>query len=98
MPVRPASHFSAHMRVSKEMIPTPTDLIDWMNDEGLLDLEWDFPEDGDLYEAGLEPAVVVDLVAALEEKYGIEMTPEEFKKQKINTPAKMAKMIASKMG
>ncbi len=86
------------MRGSKQTIPSPTDLIDWMNDEGLLDLEWDFPEDGDLYEAGLDPAALVDLVAALEEQYGIEVTPEEFKKQKVNTPAKMAKLVASKMG
>ncbi len=86
------------MRGTKQMTsPNPTELIDWMNDEGLLELDWDFPENGDLYKAGLDDAAVVDLVAAIEDQYGIELSPEEFKKQKANTPAKLAKLIASKL-
>ena len=39
----------ARMDSSKHLSPSPTELIDWLNAEGLLDLEWDFPEDGDLF-------------------------------------------------
>ena len=37
------------MEVSKKNTPTPTELIDWLNDEGVMELDWDFPEDGDLF-------------------------------------------------
>lgn len=85
------------MRSSKEKSPTPTDLIDWMNDEGLIELDWDFPVDGDLYEAGLDEAIEVDLIAALEEHYGVEFSPEDLKKGKGITPERLAKAIHSKL-
>ena len=50
------------MRVAKKKSMSPTELIDWLNDEGVIDLDWDFPEDGDLIEAGLDSAVVLKLI------------------------------------
>ena len=55
------------MEVSKKNSPTPTELIDWLNDEGVLELEWDFPVDGDLFTAGLDSMAVMQLVVAVED-------------------------------
>lgn len=84
------------MDLSKNLSPSPTDLIDWMNDENLLDLDWDFPEDGDLIEAGLDSTGVAHLVAALEDEYGVEIAPEEIADVKPLTPASLALLISSR--
>ena len=63
------------MEVSKKNSPTPTEVIDWLNDEGVLELDWDFPEDGDLFEAGLDSMAVMQLVVAVEDRFGIELGP-----------------------
>jgi acyl carrier protein len=89
--------FFARMDLSKNLSPDPTDLIDWINAEGLLDLDWDFPEDGDLYQAGLDSTGLVNLAAAVEDEYRIELQPEELIAAKINTPKKLAKLIAAKL-
>ena len=52
------------MDFSKNLSPTPTELIDWMNAEGILDLDWDFPDDGNLFEAGLDETVATQLAEA----------------------------------
>lgn len=84
------------MRDTSELSPSPTDLIDWMNDEGLLELDWDFPEDGNLYDAGLCQTALGDLVAAVENEYDIELTVGEFKSREITSPAVLARVIAEK--
>jgi acyl carrier protein len=88
---------SARMDSSKHLTPNPTDLIDWMNAEGLLELDWDFPEDGDLFEAGLDSTGVVHLTAAVEDEYGVEVTPEEFAEEKVRTPLDLANLINAKL-
>lgn len=85
------------MDLSKNLSPNPTELIDWLNAEGLLDLDWDFPEDGDLFEAGLDETVIAHLAAAVEDEYGVELAPEELTPEKIPTPAKLAELISSKL-
>jgi len=77
--------------------PTPTELIDWLNAEGLLDLEWDFPEDGDLFSAGLDSMAVMQMVVAVEDEYGVELTPEDLTKETLASPASLAKLIGRKM-
>lgn len=84
------------MSLKKDLSPCPTELIDWINGEGFLDLDWDFPEDGDLYEAGLDDSILVELTAAIEGEYEIEMNPSEFKKAKIKTPCQLAALIGKK--
>jgi acyl carrier protein len=86
----------ARMDSSKQMSPCPTDLIDWLNGEGLLELDWDFPEDGDLFAAGLDSMAVMQLVVAVEDEYGVELTPDDLTKENLATPITLAKLIASK--
>ncbi len=76
--------------------PTPTELIDWLNDEGVMELDWDFPEDGDLFAAGLDSMAVMQLVVAVEDRFGIELGPEELTKANLATPTTLAALIAGK--
>ena len=82
------------MEVSKKNSPTPTEVIDWLNDEGVLELDWDFPEEGDLFEAGLDSMAVMQLVVAVEDRFGIELGPEELTKANLATPTTLAALIA----
>jgi len=85
------------MAFSKHLSPTPTDLIDWLNGEGLLELDWDFPEDGDLFAAGLDsPAVIQAVAIAIEDFFGIELEPAELSRDNLATPRTMAAMIAAR--
>ncbi len=84
------------MEVSKKNSPTPTEVIDWLNDEGVLELDWDFPEDGDLSEAGLDSMAVMQLVVAVEDRFGIELGPEDLTKSNLATPTTLAALIAKR--
>ena len=84
------------MEVSKKNTPTPTELIDWLNDEGVMELDWDFPEDGDLFAAGLDSMAVMQLVVAVEDRFGIELVPEELTKANLATPTTLAALIGNK--
>ena len=84
------------MERANNLAPSATDLIDWINGEEILELDWDFPENGDLHKAGMDSNVVVELTAAIEMEYGVEMVPQDLKKQKIKTPIQLAQLIASK--
>ena len=84
------------MDSSKQMSPSPTELIDWLNGEGLLELDWDFPEDGDLFAAGLDSMAVMQLVVAVEDEYGVELTPDDLTRANLATPATLAALIAAK--
>lgn len=82
------------MAVTKKNSPTPTELIDWLNDEGVLELDWDFPEDGNLAGAGLDSVAVVQLVAAVEDRYELELAPEDLTAAHLATPTSLAARIA----
>lgn len=82
------------MDASKQLSPSPTDLIDWLNGEGLLELDWDFPEDGDLVAAGLNPTVVAQLVIAVEDEYGIVLASADLTSVNLATPRALSKLIA----
>jgi acyl carrier protein len=86
------------MAVSKNnKAPNPTELIDWLNDEGVMELDWDFPEDGDLAEAGLDSMAIMQLVVAVEDRYEIELQPEELTKENLATPTTLAALIAKRI-
>ncbi|NJM36750.1 MAG: acyl carrier protein [Akkermansiaceae bacterium] len=86
------------MAVSKKQKPpTPTELIDWLNDEGVLELDWDFPEDGDLFAAGLDSMAVMQLVVAVEDRYEVELGPEDLTKDHLATPTTLAALIAARI-
>lgn len=84
------------MESSKNLSPNPTELIDWLNGEGLLELDWDFPEDGDLFAAGLDSMAVMQLVVAVEDEYGVELGPDDLTRENLATPTSLAKLIATK--
>ena len=84
------------METSKRLSPSPTDLIDWLNGEGLLDLDWDFPEDGNLMEAGLNASVVARLVMAVEDSFEVELEPADLTPANLATPLTLATLISSK--
>ena len=84
------------MEVSKKTSPSPTELIDWLNDEGVLELDWDFPEDGDLFTAGLDSMAVMQLVVAVEDRYAVELGPEDLTRTNLATPITLAGLIAAK--
>ena len=81
------------MEVSKKNSLTPTELIDWLNDEGILELDWDFPEDGDLVAAGLNPAVTAQLVVAVEDRFGIELGSGDLTPANLATPVTLAALL-----
>ncbi len=86
------------MEVSKKKIsPTPIELIDWLNDEEVMELDWDFPEDGDLFGAGLDSMAVMQLVVAVEDRYGVELGPEDLTKANLATPTTLAALIANRV-
>jgi len=89
--------FSARMDLSKHLAPDPTDLIDWLNGEGLLELDWDFPHDGDLVAAGLDSNAVAQLVVAVEDEYGVELTSADLTSENLATPISLAALIGSKL-
>ncbi len=82
---------------NKKKAPTPVELIDWLNDEGVLELEWDFPEDGDLFAAGLDSMAVMQLVVAVEDHYAVELGPEDLTKENLATPTALAALITAKI-
>ena len=84
------------MDSSKHLSPNPTDLIDWLNGEGLLELDWDFPEDGDLFAAGLDSMAVMQLVVAVEDEYGVELGPDDLTRENLATPKTLAALITAK--
>lgn len=86
------------MAVSKKNnSPTPVELIDWLNDEGVLELDWDFPEDGDLFAAGLDSMAVMQLVVAVEYRFEVELGPEDLTKANLATPTTLAALIAARI-
>ncbi len=86
------------MAVSKNKnAPSPTEVIDWLNDEGVLELDWDFPEDGDLIAAGLDSEAVGRLVVAVEDRFEFELGPNDLTNQNLATPTSVAALIAARI-
>ena len=85
------------MEVTNKKSPTPTELIDWLNDEGVIDLDWDFPEDGDLFEAGLDSLATVRLVTAVEDRFEFELVAEVLTRANLATPTTLAALIAARI-
>jgi acyl carrier protein len=85
------------MEVTNKKSPTPVELIDWLNDEGVIDLDWDFPEDGDLFEAGLDSLATVRLVAAVEDRFEFELVAEDLTRANLATPTTLAALIAARL-
>ncbi len=85
------------MEVTNKKSPTPVELIDWLNDEGVIDLDWDFPEDGDLFEAGLDSLATVRLMAAVEDQFDFELVAEDLTRANLATPTTLAALLAARL-
>ncbi len=72
------------------------EVIDWLNEEGMVELPAGFPSDGDLFAAGLDSMAVMQLVVAAEEKFGVILGPEDITRENLSTPAAMAGLFAEK--
>jgi len=84
------------MEVTNKKSPTPVELIDWLNDEGVIELDWDFPEDGDLVAAGLDSLAIVRLVAAVEDRFEVELGVDDLTRAHLATPTTLAALISVK--
>ncbi len=84
------------MAVTNKNSPTPTELIDWLNDEGVLELDWDFPLDGDLVAAGLDSLAIARLVAAVEDRFEVELGVDDLTRAHLATPTTLAALVAAR--
>ena len=75
---------------------TPEVVIDWLNEEGMVELGEGFSADGDLFAAGLDSMAVMQLVVAAEEKFGVVLGPEDITRAKLSTPLAMAELFSTK--
>lgn len=71
-------------------------IVGWLREEGILELEDDFPEDGDLFLAGLDSMAVMQLVVAAEERFGAVLESRDLSKERLATPRALAGLIAEK--
>lgn len=78
--------------------PTPAELCAWLDQEGIVELDADFPEAGDLFAAGLDSMAVMQLVVAAEEAFGVVLAPEDLTRLNLSTPSALAALIAKKRG
>lgn len=84
------ANFCARMPDSKKKILTPTEVIDWLNDEDILELDWDFPEQGSLAGAGLDAAAIAKLLVALEDRYHVELETKDLTDKILKSPTSLA--------
>ncbi|HVJ45410.1 MAG TPA: acyl carrier protein [Luteolibacter sp.] len=72
---------------------SPEEVIDWLNEEGMVELDPGFPADGDLFSAGLDSMAVMQMVVAAEEKFGVILGPEDMTRANLSTPEALAALI-----
>lgn len=76
--------------------PVAEMVIAWLRDEGIVELEEDFPETGDLFAAGLDSMAVMQLVVAAEDRFGAILGPADLAKERLATPAALAALLEEK--
>lgn len=75
---------------------SPEVVIEWLNEEGMVELGDDFSAKDDLFAAGLDSMAVMQLVVAAEEKFGVVLGPEDMTRANLSTPESMAALLAAK--
>ncbi|MBK1882218.1 acyl carrier protein [Luteolibacter pohnpeiensis] len=73
-----------------------SEVLDWLSAEELLEIEDGFPEDGDLFAAGLDSMAVMQLVVLAEEKYGVVLGPADINRENLATAQALAELICRK--
>jgi acyl carrier protein len=76
--------------------PTADEVMAMLRDEGLVDLTPGFPADGDLFAAGMDSMVVMQLIVVAEECFGAVIGPEDAGRENLGTPAALADLIRRK--
>ena len=85
------------MGVTRQRFPVnPEEIIAWLNEEGMVELDRDFQADGDLFAAGLDSMAVMQLVVAAEEKFNVVLGPQDITRANLATPRAMADLFAAK--
>lgn len=77
--------------------PSPLDLIEMLREEGLVDLPGGFPEQGDLFAAGMDSMGVMQLIVIVEERYGAVIRPEDAGRENLGTPVALAALIGRRL-
>jgi acyl carrier protein len=75
---------------------SPEAVIDWLNEEGMVELGEGFAADGDLFSAGLDSMAIMQMVVAAEEKFGVTLGPADMTRANLSTPRSLATLISSK--
>ena len=78
-------------------VPTARELSAWLASEGIVETGADFPDDGDLFGAGLDSMAVMQLVVAAEDAYHVILGPEDLTREQLRTPQTLAKLFARKI-
>lgn len=73
--------------------PTADEVIAMLRDEGLAEVDGNFPSDGDLFAAGMDSMAVMQLIVIAEERYGAVIGPEDAGRENLGTPAALAALI-----
>ncbi len=68
----------------------------WLAEEGIVEVDPDFPVDGDLFTAGLDSMAVMQLVVAAEEKFGVVLGPEDLTRENLLTPGTLAALLEAR--
>lgn len=84
--------------MSADNIQSPPDAgtIRALLERHVLELPVDFPQDGDLFEAGLDSMAIMQLLLHLEEDFGAKIPMGEVTAENFSTTAAIARLVAVK--
>jgi acyl carrier protein len=77
--------------------PAAGAVIAWLREEGIVELDVDFPDAGDLFAAGLDSMAVMQLVVAAEDRFGAVLGPADLAKERLATPMALAALLGERM-
>lgn len=75
---------------------TPEVVIEWLEEEGLVELGEGFSADGDLFASGLDSMAVMQLVVAAEQSFGTVLGPADMTRANLSTPRALAALLTEK--
>lgn len=74
--------------------PTAAEISAWLAREGIVETGPDFPDDGDLFAAGLDSMAVMQLVVAAEDTWQTLLTPADLTREHLQSPRALASLIS----
>jgi acyl carrier protein len=73
------------------------EVLEMIREEGLVDIDADFPVEGDLFEAGMDSMAVMQLIVIIEERFGVVLGPEDVSRDLIGTAERLAELISTRL-